>query len=173
MSETYSEQEENTLAEVQPLISGEDEVHTKETDSSPHEKGEKPVVSQRSDEKDKPETSAAIVTKPKEDKEATGKRVAKQPARKLRCYDPSETVGIAIGTSGVAAAKPVTVPSYFQSTCDRLPNGVALCWKDRKEDPWKTLTYAQYRRQIYYVAKSFLKVMLYSEIAFVCYVVMI
>ena len=154
MSELSGEGD-NTHAEVQLVTSGEDEVHTRETDSPPDdEKGEKPITSERSDKEDKPEPSAAIVTD-----EATVKRVAKQPARRLRCYDPSDTVDIAIGASGIAAAKPITVPSYFQSTCDRLPNGVALCWKDGKEDPWKTLTYAQYRRQLYNVAKSFLKVM--------------
>lgn len=162
MSETQGEQEDNTQAEVQQVATGEDEVQSKETEeavsSSPDEKGsgEKPVESEgdnegKSQTNDKPEAS------PKEE-EAAAKPVAKQP-RKLRCFDPTDTVDIAIGQSGVESTKPVTVPQFFQRTFDKIPNSPALCWKDNKEDPWQNLTYAQYKKLIYDVAKSFLKVM--------------
>ena len=160
MSEIHGEQEENTQGEIQPVTSGEDEVRTKEaeaTSSPPNEKeGDKPIASERIDDEDKSQANGKLATKPKEEA-ATDKRVAKQP-RKLRCCDPTDTVDIAIGASGTAAVKPKTVPQFFQGTCDKLPNGVALCWKDRKEEPWQSLTYAQYKKLIYNVAKSFLKV---------------
>ena len=154
MSETY---EENTQGEVQPITAGEDEVHTKEAEaisSPPDEKeGEKPKASERSD-KDKADANGKLAT----EEVTADKRVAKQP-RKLRCCNSTDTVDIVIGASGVAANKPMTVPQFLQRTCDKLPNGVALCWKDKKEDPWQSLMYAQYKKLIYNVAKSFLKVM--------------
>ena len=161
MSEINGEQEESTQAEIQPVTIVEDKVHTKEakaTSSRPDEKeGEKPTASERSDEEDKSQANGKLATRPKEE-EATSIPVAKR-LRKLRCCDPTDTVDIAIEASGFAAVKPMTVPQFLQKTCDKLPNGVALCWKDRKEEPWRTLTYAQYKKLIYNVAKSFLKVM--------------
>ena len=160
MSETHGEQEENTQGEIQPVTTGEDEVHTKEAEAtSPDEKvREKPTASERSDE-DKSEASGKLVTSPREETAAMDRRVAKQP-RKLRCCEPTETLDIAIGASGVAAIKPITVPQFFQITCDKLANVGALCWKDRKEDPaWQIITYTHYKKLIYNVAKSFLKVM--------------
>ena len=150
MSETYGEQKQNTQDYVHPVIIGEDVVRTEAT--SPDEKaGENPTASERSD-KDS-EGNEKLVTSPEE----KDKQAAKQP-RKLRCCDPTETLDIAIGASGVAAIKPLTVSQFLQITCDKLPNGVALCWKDRKGDSWQSLTYAQYKKLIYNVAKSFLKV---------------
>ena len=78
--------------------------------------------------------------------------------RKLYCFDLSGTVDIAMGESGVAATKPVTIPEYYQSTFDKMPDKKALCWKDNKDGPWKNLTYGEYRKLIYLVAKSLLKV---------------
>ena len=152
MSETYEEQEENTKGEVQPVTAGEDEVHTKEAEaisSPPDEKEDE----KRSDE-DKTDANGKLAT----EEVTADKRVAKQP-RKLRCCNSTDTVDIAIGASGVAANKPMTVPQFLQRTCDKLSNGVALCWKDKKEGPWQSLMYAQYKKLIYNVAKSFLKVM--------------
>ena len=107
---------------------------------------EKEIVS----EEGKSKANGRLVTKPKE---TVGK------PRKLRCCDPTDVVDIALGESGFAAVKPMTVPQFFQRTCDKLPNGVALCWKNKMGDPWQNLTYAQYKKLIYNVAKSFLKVM--------------
>jgi len=85
---------------------------------------------------------------------------AKRPryARKVRCFDPSDKVDIAIGESGITAKKPVTIPEYYQSTFDRMSHKKALCWKDNKDGPWKSLTYGEYKNLIYNIAKSLLKV---------------
>ena len=78
--------------------------------------------------------------------------------RKLCCLDSSDTVDITMGESGVAAIKPVTIPEYYQSSFDKLPHKKALCWKDNKDGPWKSLTYGEYKKLIFSVAKSLLKV---------------
>ncbi|XP_065908687.1 long-chain-fatty-acid--CoA ligase ACSBG2-like isoform X2 [Dysidea avara] len=80
-----------------------------------------------------------------------------QLPRKLRCFDPSDTVDITMGESGVAAIKPVTIPEYYQSTFDKMPHKKALCWKDNKDGPWESLTYGEYKKLIFSVAKSLLK----------------
>ena len=83
---------------------------------------------------------------------------AKQLSGKFRCFDPSDTVDIAIKECDGHVIKPMTIPQLFQSICDKLPDGIALCWKEGKEDQWQRLTYSQYRELIHNVAKSFLKV---------------
>ena len=77
---------------------------------------------------------------------------------KFRCFDPSDTVDIVIEEHDGHVIKLITIPLLFQSICDKLPDGVALCWKEGKEDQWQRLTYSQYRELVYNVAKSFLKV---------------
>ena len=79
--------------------------------------------------------------------------------RRFHCCHPTETVDIAIGESGVEALPPVTIPEFFKRTFDKIPNGKALCWKDNKDGPWQSMTYAEYKKLIYSVAKSFLKVL--------------
>ena len=155
MSETCGE---NTQGEIQPVTNGEDEVHTKEAEAISTPPDEKDKASEQSDAEDKSQENGKVVVTRPEEEEATSKPVAKRQ-RKFRCCNPTDTVDIAIGASGFAANKPMTVPQFLQRTCDKVPNGVALCWKDKKEDPWQSLTYAQYKKLIYNVAKSFLKVM--------------
>ena len=94
----------------------------------------------------------------KEEDEPTPKATAKQP-RKLRCHDPTDTVDLAIGESGITTKKPVTISEFFKKTFDEMPDVKALCWKDNKDDPWQSITYADYKKLIYSVAKSFLKVL--------------
>ena len=114
---------------------------------------------EKSEEKDEKDTNeGAIQSDTKEEDEPTPKATAKQ-FRKLRCYDPSDTVDLAVGQSGVAAKKPVTIPEFFKKTFDEMPTVKALCWKDKKEDPWQSMTYAEYKKLIYAVAKSYLKVL--------------
>ena len=51
----------------------------------------------------------------------------------------------------------MTIPQFFKRTFDHFSNDAALFWKDEK-DLWQTLTYGMYKKLIYDVAKSFLKV---------------
>ena len=119
-----------------------------------------------SDGKDEGQTEIAGSKQLQDDREDDASETnASQPVakqlleRKFRCFDPTDTVDIVVGESDIQAIKPVTIPQFFQRICDKVPNGAALCWKDKKEDPWQTLTYIQYKKLIYNVAKSFLKVM--------------
>lgn len=144
-SETHAEQES------QPIIPVPDDAHLKsQAESTVGPSAEKEDVAQL---ESKPEE---LGTSPKEE-EATAIPTAKPP-RRLRSFNPAETVDINIGESGVRANKPMTIPQVLQQTCDRLPDGPALRWKDNKEGPWNTLTYIAYQKLIYNVAKSFLKV---------------
>ena len=166
MSETLCDNhEKNAKAEVQPVTAGRefdgdnDVVGSKETEAVTsevtsvsngkyQEQTELVLGSKQDDEEDTPQTTD--MSQP----------VAKQLLnRKLRCFDPTDTVNIVVGDSGIQGIKPITIPQFLQRTCDKVPNGAALCWKDRKEDPWQSLTYVQYKKLIYNVAKSFLKVM--------------
>ena len=96
--------------------------------------------------------------------------VPKKP-RKMYCLDPTDTVDIAIGESGIRAVKPMTIPQFIKRTVDKIPDGKALCWKDNKEAPWQSLTYMEYLKLIYNTAKSFLKVLYYCMLCvYVCIV---
>jgi len=90
--------------------------------------------------------------------DVTGSTTVSRRPRKLYCFDPSDTVDITLGDSGVAAIKPVTIPEYYQSTFDKMSQKKAFCWKDSKDGPWESLTYGEYKKLIYSVAKSLLKV---------------
>jgi len=135
---------------------GDDEQQNTE-DSGPG-RGKDPANAKEADEKPTEDSGPDNGSKPKEaDEEPTAKPVAKQP-RKFRCFDPTGTVDIHMGNSGISTKKPVTIPEFFRITFDKMPDTKAVCWKDKKEDPWQSLTYIQYKNLIYNVAKSFLKV---------------
>ncbi|XP_065884226.1 long-chain-fatty-acid--CoA ligase ACSBG2-like [Dysidea avara] len=78
-------------------------------------------------------------------------------SKKMYCLDPTDTVDITVGESGIRALEPITIPQFMKRTVDKIPDGKALCWKNNKEDPWQSLTYTQYLKLIYNTAKSFLK----------------
>ena len=110
---------------------------------------------------DNGQATGQVDTKEEVEPEPTAKpsvQPVDNPPRKLRCIDPSGTVDIRVGKTGIGASKPITVPTFFENAFKTYPDVKALCWKDKKEDPWRSLTYAQYKRLIYNVAKSFLKV---------------
>jgi len=87
------------------------------------------------------------------------KPAVRRKPRRSHCCHPTETVDIAIGQSGVEALPPTTIPEFFKRTFNKIPNGQALCWKDNKEDTWHSMTYSEYKKLLYNVAKSFLKVL--------------
>jgi len=86
------------------------------------------------------------------------KPAVRRKPRRSHCCHPTETVDITIGQCGVEALPPTTIPEFFKRTFNKIPNGQALCWKDNKEDTWHSMTYLEYKKLIYNVAKSFLKV---------------
>jgi len=75
----------------------------------------------------------------------------------LRCHNPTDTVDIAIGESGIEAKQPITIPELYKTTFSKMPNEKALRWK-RSDGLWQCITYSEYEKLIYKVAKSFNKV---------------
>ena len=75
------------------------------------------------------------------------------------CIDCTGTVDIRMGNSGIAAEEPETIPQLFTRAFEKWPEIEALRWQDKKEEQWKSLTYAEYKKLVYNVAKSFRKVM--------------
>ncbi|XP_065884225.1 long-chain-fatty-acid--CoA ligase ACSBG2-like [Dysidea avara] len=139
----------DTSKQDEPTKEGEEEVTAKPeqvelTTKADTKDEDKPIKSGKAKEEE--------VTAAKEEEPV----VAKKP-RKMYCLDPTDTVDIAVGESGVRSLKPITIPQFMKKTVDQLPDGKALCWKNNKEDPWQSLTYTQYLKLIYNTAKSFLK----------------
>jgi len=138
-------------------------LESREEEKSSTDKPEEPMVASTeladSSKDDEDANKGTSQPEAKEEDEPTTEAIAKQP-RKLRCHDPTDTVDLAIGESGITAKKPVTIPEFFKKTFDEMPDVKALCWKDNKEDPWHSMTYSEYKKLIYNVAKSFMKVML-------------
>ena len=131
---------ENEKAGVKPATLGEDS------------SSENLMGSKQDNEKDRPQLSQKNIISSQQ-----GSR-AEQLSRKFRCFDPSDAVDIAIEECNGHVIKPMTIPQLFQSICAKLPGGVALCWKEGRENQWQRSTYSQYKELIYNVAKSFLKV---------------
>ncbi|XP_065885420.1 uncharacterized protein [Dysidea avara] len=79
-----------------------------------------------------------------------------QENRRLRCHDPADIVDIALGESDIEAKQPITIPELYKNTFSKVPNEKALCWKG-SDGQWQSITYGDYERLIYNVAKSFRK----------------
>ena len=160
-------------AEAQPVATVQDEVNSTEVkivSSPPDETNEEKFIATKQDndkiEVNRKPGASSLEEQPTADRPA----VAKQ-TRKVRCFDPTGTTDIPIRQSGIAAKKPLTVPQFFQETFNKLPNQPALKWKGKKKEPWESLTYAQYKKLIYNVAKSFIKVMYCKPAWYIMYCV--
>lgn len=77
----------------------------------------------------------------------------------FRTTNPSQEIDIAMGTEGLAAAEPMTVGQMFKDTVSKIPDNIAL--RFRENDEWKDITYSHYYDMVVRAAKSFLKVSLY------------
>ena len=65
-------------------------------------------------------------------------------------------VDLLMGTEGVAAVRPETIPSFFRGALKKNAAGVAL--KVKREGEWRNYTYQRYWDTVVSVAKSYLKV---------------
>ena len=152
---TSNEEKEEVTPEQQiveqPPLSDEQAESSEVNDSiSGKEKGHE----QQQKSEDGGQAASQVSAKEEEEKEPADKS-----SRRLRCVDPEGTVDIPIGNTGITVNKPMTIPQFFTKTFEAWPEVKALCWKDKKEEPFKSLTYAEYKQLVYNVAKSFLKVM--------------
>ena len=77
------------------------------------------------------------------------------------CVPLAAGVDLLMGTEGVLAVSPETIPSFLRGALKKNPNGVAL--KVKREGEWRDYTYQQYWDTAVSVAKSYLKVCLYTH----------
>lgn len=61
---------------------------------------------------------------------------------KFWSIDPSEAVKIRMGTEGIAADAPVTIPECFNGIVKAYPDHPALVYEDGPGKEWKTVTYS-------------------------------
>lgn len=57
--------------------------------------------------------------------------------------DRTQAVKLRIGTEGISAAEPLSVPGLLSQTAELYPDQVALCHKD-DADNWQSITYRYY-----------------------------
>ena len=75
---------------------------------------------------------------------------------------PEVELPIELGTSGLAAEKPITIGQMFRQTVSSYPDTPALGHKEGEE--WKKINYSEYYKLSVKAAKSFLKVIYYIYI---------
>jgi hypothetical protein len=75
---------------------------------------------------------------------------------KHRTTDPRDTLEILVESKGLAADEPTTMGKVFKSTVSRIPNHVALRYKE--DGVWKEITYKEYYNLVVQAGKGFLKV---------------
>lgn len=62
-------------------------------------------------------------------------------AQRFWSVDPAEPVKIRMGTEGLAAEEPVTIPEVFMKTAADYPDHPALVYEDVATKTWNTVTY--------------------------------
>jgi len=70
---------------------------------------------------------------------------------------PDGAVKLRVGTDGVAAEKPISVPTMLRRTVERFPDRVAMAVKLDKNAEWTNITFKQYEQNVRTVAKAFIK----------------
>ena len=75
---------------------------------------------------------------------------------KHRTTDPRDTLEILVESEGLAADEPTTMGKVFKNTVSKIPNHVALRYKE--DGIWKEITYKQYYDMVVQAGKGFLKV---------------
>lgn len=77
-------------------------------------------------------------------------------ATKYTTTNRNEAVRLRIGTEGIAAVEPLSVPQLLQRAATSNPDLPALKHKDA-DGVWHALTYSQYRANVLHTAKAFIK----------------
>lgn len=70
---------------------------------------------------------------------------------------PEGAVKLRVGTDGVGAEKPISVPTMLQRSVDRFPDRVAMAVKREKNADWTYITFKEYEQNVRTVAKGFIK----------------
>ena len=74
------------------------------------------------------------------------------------CKNNKLIVKMTFSQYGIESTKQITIPELYKETFRKNSNEKALYWKDKDDDQWQGITYAEYEKLIYNVAKSFLEV---------------
>lgn len=77
-------------------------------------------------------------------------------ATKYTTTKRDEAVRLRIGSDGLSAVEPISVPQLLQRTATNYPDLPALKHKDA-DGVWQTTTYSQYRAAVLQTAKAFIK----------------
>ncbi|XP_023943345.1 very long-chain-fatty-acid--CoA ligase bubblegum isoform X1 [Bicyclus anynana] len=78
------------------------------------------------------------------------------PADSYTCCTPGGHVRIRMGSRGVAAEPPISVPGLLSRTAARYPDDIAFATK-KADGRWHKTTYKQYQENVRTIAKGFLK----------------
>ncbi|XP_039762091.1 very long-chain-fatty-acid--CoA ligase bubblegum isoform X1 [Pararge aegeria] len=78
------------------------------------------------------------------------------PADSYTCCNPGGHVRIRMGSRGVAAEPPISVPGLLSRTAARYPDDIAFATK-KADGRWHKTTYKQYQERVRTIAKGFLK----------------
>lgn len=79
-----------------------------------------------------------------------------KPASAYTTTDRSGAVRLRVGSEGITAAEPISVPQLLHRTAKNYPDVPALVCKDENNE-WQTTTYSQYRENVIRTAKAFIK----------------
>lgn len=78
------------------------------------------------------------------------------PANSFVTVNRDESVRLRLGSDGISAVEPISVPHLFYRTAKNYPDVPALKHKD-SDNVWQTITYSQYRENVLRTAKAFIK----------------
>lgn len=79
-----------------------------------------------------------------------------RPATDFKTSDRDGSVKLRIGTEGISANEPLTLPYLLNRTATNHPDVVALK-RNNADNVWETVTYSQYRENVLKTAKIFIK----------------
>lgn len=65
-------------------------------------------------------------------------------------------VRLRLGSEGLSATEPISVPNLLHRTATNFPDVTALMHKD-SDNVWQAVTYSQYRENVLRTAKAFIK----------------
>lgn len=93
-----------------------------------------------------------------------------KPATSFHTTKRDESVRLRIGSEGLPALEPITVPQLMLRTATNYPDVPALMQKDA-DNKWQTITYSQYRENVLRTAKAFIKLGLepYNSVAILAF----
>lgn len=84
-----------------------------------------------------------------------------KPAKDYTTSKLNEAVKLRIGSAGLTATKPITLPQFFRENCEKYAERAALSYKPSSENNdetnWMTLTYADYAAKVEQVALMLLR----------------